>query len=527
MLLANLFTQLFSSTGLSNGVKGGVSGELSEGRAGVEIQFAQLLGDAGAVVTGGSEQPLAPLENRVSASDFLPPDPDIAPLLYEGHAPSGNPLPPEGANVPADGKLMPPFSQGTPPAIQTPALPTEANSASSLSTPVIHVAVPSLAPQIVRPANASVTVEQTTTNDIRAEPDAPKKGAALPQSARLFAPAIPIPAATEPSIVEPADEIARNIAPVRAVIPPSDPAKVPDTQTPMQAALIKAAVAVSASDQPPANSGSGSQQAPNQHATNQQAPNQQAPNQQAPNQQFSEKQQSMPSGSPIVALAPVQTGEAAKVKPNTTTALPTRESPSAQSSSPLATVSSFPAQVSMIPQAAALAQNSIIAEAAPSLRDAQPLERLVETINQMRESGQLVRGEVSLRHSEFGMVAMRVSSVDGELQARLASRDPGFVNAAQMALNERQVLAASESNPTSSRQNDSSGAGQNPARDMHGSAYSEQHSSGTHQRAHEQTQNRADDRQAKGEHGAASLSADDHDGPNEVSVSRSADGLFA
>jgi hypothetical protein len=114
----------------------------------------------------------------------------------------------------------------------------------------------------------------------------------------------------------------------------------------------------------------------------------------------------------------------------------------------------------MIPQAAALAQNSIIAEAAPSLRDAQPLERLVETINQMRESGQLVRGEVSLRHSEFGMIAMRVSSVDGELQARLASRDPGFVNAAQMALNERQVLAASESNPTSSRQNDSSGAGQ-------------------------------------------------------------------
>lgn len=162
---------------------------------------------------------------------------------------------------------------------------------------------------------------------------------------------------------------------------------------------------------------------------------------------------------------------------------------------------------------------SSIPEMPIQLRDTQPLERLVETITQMRESGQAARSEVSLRHGEFGMVAMRISSSDGEVQARLASRDPGFVAAAQAALNDRAVSASAETNQASPRQQDSGQNSQSNSRDMSGSA---QHEHGRHH-----TGQQSDGPSTKGEHGAVSLVADDHTQGNSVSETRSADGLFA
>lgn len=155
----------------------------------------------------------------------------------------------------------------------------------------------------------------------------------------------------------------------------------------------------------------------------------------------------------------------------------------------------------------------------PQIRDAQPLERLVETITQMRESGQAGRSEVSLRHSEFGTVAMRVSSSDGEIQARLTSRDPGFVTAAQIALNDRAVSASAETNQASTRQQDSGHSGHSNSRDLSGSAQNEQ----GRRHAEQQSSGPAN----KGEHGAVSLAADDHTQRNSASETRSAGGLFA
>lgn len=127
-------------------------------------------------------------------------------------------------------------------------------------------------------------------------------------------------------------------------------------------------------------------------------------------------------------------------------------------------------------RAGPLAPASIAASPDTALRDAQPLERLVESISQMRESAQTGRGEVNLRHSEFGMVSMRVSASEGEVQARLLSRDPGFVAAAQNALSERVIAPSNESANTQSqsRSSDDSAASQQHARQFGGSLGSDQ-----------------------------------------------------
>jgi hypothetical protein len=89
---------------------------------------------------------------------------------------------------------------------------------------------------------------------------------------------------------------------------------------------------------------------------------------------------------------------------------------------------------------------------APAVRDSQPIERLVETISTLREAGQSARGDMHIRHGEFGMVHMRIAADNDDVQARLTSRDPAFSLAAQSALAERVVVAASDSSAANQRQ---------------------------------------------------------------------------
>lgn len=88
------------------------------------------------------------------------------------------------------------------------------------------------------------------------------------------------------------------------------------------------------------------------------------------------------------------------------------------------------------------------------------LETLIDNLTEARESGRSARGDVLLRHAEFGSVAMRIDQSDGEMIAKLSSRDPAFAAAAQAALNERTAITASaETSTGSQRGQDQSGLG--------------------------------------------------------------------
>lgn len=72
------------------------------------------------------------------------------------------------------------------------------------------------------------------------------------------------------------------------------------------------------------------------------------------------------------------------------------------------------------------------------------IEQAIDALTDAREAGRVSRPEVLLRHSEFGLVSMRLEAASGDLRATLASRDPGFIPAVQAALGERAVTASSE-----------------------------------------------------------------------------------
>ena len=157
---------------------------------------------------------------------------------------------------------------------------------------------------------------------------------------------------------------------------------------------------------------------------------------------------------------------------------------------------------------------------------------MVETISQMRESGQTGRGEVSLRHSEFGLVSMRVIAGEGELQARLASRDPGFFAAAQSALadkivSDRMLTQAADAGQPFSRQQDHAQSGQNSQhRDWQGNAGASQDGQPGGE-AQSQQKSAAQSETSTGEHGQGALSADDHTPSKTQIAAQRASGLFA
>lgn len=88
------------------------------------------------------------------------------------------------------------------------------------------------------------------------------------------------------------------------------------------------------------------------------------------------------------------------------------------------------------------------AGAAPALSPSATLEQFVEQIADAREAGRSIRPEITLRHGEFGPVAMRIEASAGanmaDWRATIVARDPGFLPAVQAALGERAALAAGE-----------------------------------------------------------------------------------
>lgn len=73
--------------------------------------------------------------------------------------------------------------------------------------------------------------------------------------------------------------------------------------------------------------------------------------------------------------------------------------------------------------------------AAPHLAEA--LEHLVERLTDARDRGREARGEVVLRHTDFGAIRGQIAERAEGLQVALTSRDPEFAPSAQAALGER------------------------------------------------------------------------------------------
>lgn len=117
----------------------------------------------------------------------------------------------------------------------------------------------------------------------------------------------------------------------------------------------------------------------------------------------------------------------------TTPALTVREAPSAPSAQPLSSVAASPAA-------------------------AEQIEALVEVLAQAREAGRGARGDVTLRHGEFGTVAIRIEQADGETRAVLNGRDPGFAPAVMAALADRATTGSSDyQQPSQQRGGEQSG----------------------------------------------------------------------
>lgn len=102
---------------------------------------------------------------------------------------------------------------------------------------------------------------------------------------------------------------------------------------------------------------------------------------------------------------------------------------------------------------------------APSPASAADAEAVLDQIATLRDAARSARGDVVLRHGEFGTVNLRIDAAGapGEWRAALTSRDPGFVPAVQAALAERVVAASSEAGANFSQQHggnsSASGAG--------------------------------------------------------------------
>ena len=101
-----------------------------------------------------------------------------------------------------------------------------------------------------------------------------------------------------------------------------------------------------------------------------------------------------------------------------------------------------------------LAVSSAASSAAPVEGEVREIARIQDALEQLasaREAGRVIRPELSLRHSEFGFVNMRLDASGAELRATLSSRDPAFVPAIQAALSERAIAAGSEAATGSSQ----------------------------------------------------------------------------
>ena len=96
------------------------------------------------------------------------------------------------------------------------------------------------------------------------------------------------------------------------------------------------------------------------------------------------------------------------------------------------------------PQGPVNANTPTVMEARAEQRSPVQLEDTIAQLAEARETGRSARPELTVRHSEFGAINMRIEAMGSDLRATLSARDPGFVPAIQAALADRAVAASSD-----------------------------------------------------------------------------------
>lgn len=160
------------------------------------------------------------------------------------------------------------------------------------------------------------------------------------------------------------------------------------------------------------------------------------PSPQAPAPAINPVQTPQPTTAPMPAAdIPVEDPEAvaAESKPSPASASQSAAAQSSAGAAPLAQPQPAPVQASAPP-----------VDPRSDLRAAPQLENTIEHLAQAREAGRSARGEMTMRHHEFGAINLRLEVVGGDLRAVLGSRDPAFVPAVQAALAERAIAPVQE-----------------------------------------------------------------------------------
>ncbi|WP_152433612.1 hypothetical protein [Erythrobacter sp. THAF29] len=91
------------------------------------------------------------------------------------------------------------------------------------------------------------------------------------------------------------------------------------------------------------------------------------------------------------------------------------------------------------------------------------LGHAIDQLAEARETGRNLRPELALRHSEFGLVNMRIEAIGADLRATLNSRDPAFAPAMQAALAERTIIAPTDTGQSAQQRGSDQGGGHGPA----------------------------------------------------------------
>ena len=116
-----------------------------------------------------------------------------------------------------------------------------------------------------------------------------------------------------------------------------------------------------------------------------------------------------------------------------------------------------PIAVRDAPAAAPLPSSAFAPASAPQLAPGAQLEQLVEALAQARETGKGARGDIAVRHAEFGLLAIRLEADSGETRAQITARDPGFAPAMVAALAERANTGSADQQPQQRGQDQSWG----------------------------------------------------------------------
>ncbi|MEM1196377.1 MAG: hypothetical protein AAGH57_09765 [Pseudomonadota bacterium] len=151
-----------------------------------------------------------------------------------------------------------------------------------------------------------------------------------------------------------------------------------------------------------------------------------------------------PASSLVPPLAEAEPASASLPSLEPALASQSAPSPTAQTSAPLAA----PLSVSS-PTTPNAATAPFASASSAGSTTAEILEQVTQQVSEAREAGRSARPELTVRHSDFGTVAMRIepgaAGAAGDWRATLSARDPGFVPAVQAALVERGVAATGES----------------------------------------------------------------------------------